>query len=72
MTTMREAKRLHRSENLVETHKRVDAGDGKSRRVLESRRKVSGYKPFRTWARENAERFESPSPKLARILGVGR
>ena len=30
------------------------------------------YTPFRVWARANAERFVSPSPKLARIIGGGR
>ena len=80
MTTMKDARRLHRSENYVEKRKTVDVevqtSDGPkkigTRSKLVDRRKVAGYVSFRTWARANADRLESPDTKLARILGLGR
>lgn len=80
MTTMKDARRLHRKESYVETRTAVDVevqtSDGPkkigTRSKLVGRRKVEDYVSFRTWARANPERLKNPDTKLRRILGLGR
>lgn len=73
MTTLAHARKMHREENRKRTtvSKTIINKDGDEETVSRKKwgEKRKNYTPFRAWARQNEDKFQTPySPKLKSIL----